>query len=1065
MPIGSTFHAFATLKDESGHLYTVAGDTVAWSSSNTDVATISSKTGMVTAVAPGKATITAKLGFTTGSKELVVDNTTPSAAPVDTILLTLDSPMMVQQAVAAVAVMKDADGQTLVGRSTTWNSSNTAVAIVSDIGVVTGVGSGTSTISVASGTKSTSISLSVVDAFASLDMQTQPVGAASGVAFTTQPRVNILDGGDRLNTVAALPVTARLASGNGTLSGTLTVNAVNGVATFTDLAITGSGTHMLTFSTIVPALSVASNVVDVAPPPAAKIAIFTQPSATASSGVALDRQPAIQLRDGNDAVLKSPGVPVVASLASGSGTLTGATTVSTDTAGVATFGDLAISGSGTYALKFTSGSAPAVTSSDITLTSALSTTQAVPSVSGTVSQAIAPVVPVTAAGGQAPYSYALSGGTLPAGMTFNQSTGTLSGTPTAVIATTAFTVTVTDASSRTSVKTFQLTVTATAAPLGTAVAVATKSADVARAVAAFAPVTASGGTAPYTFALSPSGTLPAGLNFNGTTGQISGTPTATLGTTTLTVTATDAASQTSSKTFQLTVNPSLSTTQAVASKVSTVSRAIAAFTPVTASGGTAPYSYALSGGALPTGMSFSTSAGAVSGTPSSTLTGGRTYTVTATDGIGATSAKTFTLTINSALTTTQAVATRTGAVNQPITAFTPVTASGGTTPYAFSITGASGATLPAGLTFNTTTGLVAGTPTGAIATTTFTVKATDAAGATSSKTFQLTVTAPTGLSTTQSLANVAGTLNTPLSVTPVTASGGLAPYSFALSGGSLPAGLSFNPTSGQLSGTPTATFTQTTFTVTATDAMSATSSKTFALAVTTEVAPTLLEDFSTYTSTANFLTNPRGIWKMGVDGSGTDRIVLDQSVGYGASSKSMRYDWPNNADGNQNTTIHPGFLYFPGNLTHVWVEFVVRFNPNFAVNAGEAGGAEYKLAAMGSYFGSSGRWNVPEMQEYQFVSGWPGNEAGFITGPTPRDIWDGQPHVFRVEAKLGPNGIFKLWIDGVLMVNQSGFTTDPSHNVIDCFGPGLNLNQGPNFAGMQMWWHKIAMWSNDPGWH
>ena len=230
------------------------------------------------------------------------------------------------------------------------------------------------------------------------------------------------------------------------------------------------------------------------------------------------------------------------------------------------------------------------------------------------------------------------------------------------------------------------------------------------------------------------------------------------------------------------------------------------------------------------------------------------------------------------------------------------------------------------------------------------------------------------------------------------------------------------------------------------------------------VAPTILEDFSTYSSTANFLSNPRGIWKMGVDGSGTDHIVLDQNVGYGASSKSMRYDWPNNASKDQNTTIHPGFLYFPGNLTHVWVEFVVRFNQNFAVNAGWPGGAEYKLAAMGSYFGSTGRWNVPEMQEYQFVSGWPGNEAGFITGPTPKSLWDGQPHVFRVEAKLGPNGIFKLWIDGTLRVNQSGFVTDPSHKVIDCFGPGLNLNQGPNFAGMQMWWHKIAMWSNDPGW-
>ena len=43
-------------------------------------------------------------------------------------------------------------------------------------------------------------------------------------------------------------MTAALASGSGTLSGTTTVNAVNGVATFTDLMIAGSGAHTIAFT-------------------------------------------------------------------------------------------------------------------------------------------------------------------------------------------------------------------------------------------------------------------------------------------------------------------------------------------------------------------------------------------------------------------------------------------------------------------------------------------------------------------------------------------------------------------------------------------------------------------------------------------------------------------------------------------------------------------------------------------------------------------------------------------------------------------------------------------------
>ncbi|WP_430642342.1 putative Ig domain-containing protein [Bradyrhizobium aeschynomenes] len=101
-----------------------------------------------------------------------------------------------------------------------------------------------------------------------------------------------------------------------------------------------------------------------------------------------------------------------------------------------------------------------------------------------------------------------------------------------------------------------------------------------------------------------------GLSFNTSTGAITGTPTAITATATYTVTVTDANSATASNTFSLTVNGAVSATQAIPSKGLTVNVAATPFTPVTGAGGTSPLSYGVAP-ALPTGLSFNTSTGAI----------------------------------------------------------------------------------------------------------------------------------------------------------------------------------------------------------------------------------------------------------------------------------------------------------------------------------------------------------------------------------------------------------------------------------------------------------------------
>lgn len=139
-------------------------------------------------------------------------------------------------------------------------------------------------------------------------------------------------------------------------------------------------------------------------------------------------------------------------------------------------------------------------------------------------------------------------------------------------------------------------------------------------------LSASGGTPGYTFVVS-AGTLPAGLTLSAS-GVLSGTPTAS-GSFNFTVTATDSGAPTSgSRAYTLTVAGANVTLPATTLPAGTAGQAYSsAITPAT--GGIAPYSYALTAGALPAGITLNTSSGTLSGT--TTSVGSVNFTVTATD--------------------------------------------------------------------------------------------------------------------------------------------------------------------------------------------------------------------------------------------------------------------------------------------------------------------------------------------------------------------------------------------------------------------------------------------------
>ncbi|MDB6026152.1 MAG: hypothetical protein JWM68_2375, partial [Verrucomicrobiales bacterium] len=207
---------------------------------------------------------------------------------------------------------------------------------------------------------------------AALTITTQPsTNAVTVTPFAQQPVVRVVDQfGNNSNTNSTDVVSASVNSGTGTLVGTTNIALVNGVATYTDLGANSSGIITILFSSG-SLTSVVSGPVDVTGPPApSALVIQTQPSSTATAGVAFAQQPAIAIYDQFGAALTNDNsTQVTAARLDGAGTLQG-TLTATAVNGVATFTDLSHTLATNITIVFTSGFLSSATSSNITVVAA-----------------------------------------------------------------------------------------------------------------------------------------------------------------------------------------------------------------------------------------------------------------------------------------------------------------------------------------------------------------------------------------------------------------------------------------------------------------------------------------------------------------------------------------------------------------------------------------------------------------------------------------------------------------------------------------------------------------------
>ncbi|MFN7622526.1 MAG: Ig-like domain-containing protein, partial [Acidobacteriota bacterium] len=204
-----------------------------------------------------------------------------------------------------------------------------------------------------------------------LELTTAPVAVTSGAAFSTQPVVTIRDAaGNPVTGTAAVTVAIQSGTG-GVLGGTTTVNAVNGVATFTNLSLAGVvGTnYVLRFSaTGLTPIDTAS--ITPSGPGAATQLVLTTPPAGGASGTALSTQPVLTIRDSAGNTVTSWPNTVTVAVQSGAGGTVGGSTSTSFVNGVATFSGLTLAGSvGTsYVLSFTADGLTAARSSGMTVT-------------------------------------------------------------------------------------------------------------------------------------------------------------------------------------------------------------------------------------------------------------------------------------------------------------------------------------------------------------------------------------------------------------------------------------------------------------------------------------------------------------------------------------------------------------------------------------------------------------------------------------------------------------------------------------------------------------------------
>ena len=389
---------------------------------------------------------------------------------------------------------------------------------------------------------------------------------------------------------------------------------------------------------------------------------------------------------------------------------------------------------------------------------------------------------------------------LPTGLSLNTITGLISGIPTVILTKTTFTITGTNNGGSTSAS-YTLTINnlpPNKLKYSDSIVIATRTVTNINSSVTYS------GDSITSFSITPS--LPNGVTLNTLTGLISGIPTVAIPQTKFTITGTNNGGSTTAS-FTLTVNKIAPTNLKYSDSIVLATRTITNINSSVTYSGDSITSFSITP-SLPNGVTLNTLTGLISGIPTVAIPQTK-FTITGTNNGGSTTAS-FTLTVNKIAPSNLKYKDSIVIATRTITNINSSVSYSGDSITSFSIT----PTLPNGVTLNTSTGLISGIPTVVLPQTTFTITGTNNGGGTTAS-FTLTVNkiAPVNLKYKDSIVIATRTItNINSSVT----YSGDSIDSFSITP-SLPNGITLNTSTGLISGFPTVTLSQTTFTITGTN--------------------------------------------------------------------------------------------------------------------------------------------------------------------------------------------------------------------------------------------------------
>lgn len=339
--LGATAQLTASALDAQGN--PVSGKTFTWTSSAPGVATINTA-GQATAVGNGTANLTATVDGKTGQVTLAV------AQDVASVTVTPGTPTLtaLNQTQAFTAVARDANSATVTGIKFLWISNDPGVATVDTNGVASARGAGQAVITAAARGIPGNAVITVSPTAQQLFVSVQPGATVAGSGINPAVEVEIRDAGGSVVKSARNAVTIAFSAnpGGGVLSGTTTVSANSGIASFSGLTITKAAAGYILAVSASGVTGTTTGAFNVMPGPAVRLAFVPNVNPIDTAGVPLGVSVAVQDAFGNTVtgaagtVTLSMGANVPGATFYGTAVTNQATVGRTLSLGVASFSDI-----------------------------------------------------------------------------------------------------------------------------------------------------------------------------------------------------------------------------------------------------------------------------------------------------------------------------------------------------------------------------------------------------------------------------------------------------------------------------------------------------------------------------------------------------------------------------------------------------------------------------------------------------------------------------------------------------------------------------------------------------